>query len=183
MNSNILSNMTNKEIIKKQVELLRKGYNIGIYPNEIEKLCTECDLENDKFTLINNIPGYASINLLNFGIKEPYHRASLIGFNTVNGPEWFLVDPTYGQFFENETFKNYMIENHEDFSINLLKEGFIECTLSNIVAYFNGFVFSNAFTTDININEVYDKLENFLITNKIVNKDIIEQSTNNNKKR
>ena len=39
-----------------------------------------------------------------FGINNPFHRASLIGFNSEEGPKWFLVDPTYGQFFKKKKF-------------------------------------------------------------------------------
>ena len=46
--------MTNEESIRKQVDLLRKGYSIGIYPYHIPLLCNECDEENLKFTIINN---------------------------------------------------------------------------------------------------------------------------------
>ena len=109
--------MTNEEAIKKQVALLRKGYSIGIYPDYVPLMCNECALENDKFAYRNNL-GFEEISLTRLGITEPFHRASLIGFNTPNGPEWFIVDPTYGQFFENKKFRNYMFDNYKDFSLN-----------------------------------------------------------------
>lgn len=165
--------MTNEESIRKQVDLLRKGYSIGIYPYHIPLLCNECDEENLKFTIINNL-GYEQINLVNLGIPEPFHRASLIGFNTQNEPEWFIVDPTYGQFFENDTFRNYMFNNHKDFSLKLLKKGYIKCTLTNMMYYINGFVFSNAFKNDIDKNLVYKKVEKLLLSNVIVDKEIYE---------
>ena len=151
--------MTNKEVIKKQVELLRNGYNIGVYPNVVEKLCNECDSENLKFTIVNRL-GYEQINLNHLGIKEPFHRASLIGLNTTNGAKWFIVDPTYGQFYSNTAFYNYMIDNYEDFSNKILNQGYIECTPYNFTSYLNGFIFSGAF------NEI-TKVDPILIAKKV----------------
>ena len=165
--------MTNEEVIKKQVALLRKGYSIGIYPDYIPLVCNECALENDKFTYRNNL-GFEEISLTRLGITEPFHRASLIGFNTPKGPEWFIVDPTYGQFFENKKFRNYMFDNYKDFSLKLLNQGYIECTLPNMMYYINGFVFSNAYMNDIDSNLVYQKVEELLFSNVIVNKEVQE---------
>lgn len=169
--------MTNKEVIKKQVELLRNGYNIGVYPNVVEKLCNECDSENLKFTIVNRL-GYEQINLNHLGIKEPFHRASLIGFNTKDFPEWFIVDPTYGQFFESTKFKNYMFKYYQEFTTILLKDGFIENNISNILAYINGFIYGRAFTKSINEEEVYNNLQELLLSNSIVTKELyIHQKT------
>lgn len=169
--------MTNKEVIKKQVELLRNGYNIDVYPNVVEKLCNECDSENLKFTIVNRL-GYEQINLNHLGIKEPFHRASLIGFNTKDFPEWFIVDPTYGQFFESIKFKNYMFKYYQKFATILLKDGFIENNISNILAYINGFIYSRAFTKSINEEEVYNNLQELLLSNSIVTKELyIHQKT------
>ena len=165
--------MTNEEAIKKQVALLRKGYSIGIYPDYVPLMCNECALENDKFAYRNNL-GFEEISLTRLGIPEPFHRASLIGFDTLNGPEWFIVDPTYGQFFENKKFRNYMFDNYKDFSLKLLNQGYIECTLPNMMYYINGFVFSNAYMNDIDSNLVYQKVEELLFSNVIVNKEVQE---------
>jgi len=165
--------MTNEEIIKKQVSMLRKEYSIGVYPNYIPLLCNECDEENFKFTIKNDL-GYEQIKLTNLGISEPFHRASLIGFNTPNGPEWFIVDPTYGQFFQNKKFRNYMFDNYKEFSLKLLKQGYIECTLLNMLYYINGFVFSNAYRNDIDSDLVYKKVEDLLFSNVIINKEAHE---------
>ena len=165
--------MTNEEAIKKQVALLRKGYSIGIYPDYVPLMCNECALENDKFAYRNNL-GFEEISLTRLGIPEPFHRASLIGFDTSNEPEWFIVDPTYGQFFENKKFRNYMFDNYKDFSLKLLNQGYIECTLPNMMYYINGFVFSNAYMNDIDSNLVYQKVEELLFSNVIVNKEVQE---------
>lgn len=165
--------MTNEEAIKKQVELLRNGYSIGIYPDHIPLLCNECDQENHKFTIKNNL-AYEQISLTRLGIPEPFHRASLIGFNTPSGPEWFIVDPTYGQFFENDRFRDYMFNNYNEFSLELLKNGYVKCTLSNMLKYINGFIYSNAYTTNIDSDLVYKKVEELLFSNVIVNKEIQE---------
>ena len=146
--------MKNEQKIIEQVKYLRNKYYIGIYPNEVEKMCNECDIENALFSDENNF-AHISINLVNLGIPEPFHRASLIGLNTDNGPIWFIVDPTYGQFFENEKFKNYMISNYKKFSYKLLKQGYIECNIENMLSYINGFVLSNAYTFNINKDKVY----------------------------
>ena len=120
--------MNNEDIIKKYIKLLRNKYDMGLYPRYVERYCNECDLENFLFADKNNL-GYEQIHFYNLGFKEPFHRASLIGFNTKNGPEWFIIDPTYGQFFENKYFKNYMFKYHNNFSISILKHGYIKCSL------------------------------------------------------
>lgn len=163
--------MNNKQVIKKQIELLRSGYHIGIYPEYIPLLCNECDLENFKFACVNNI-GYNQINLEKLGINKPFHKASLLGFNTENASEWFLLDPTYGQFFKNEVFKNYMINNYKDFSLELLNQGFIECNMENIKCYFNGFIYSNAFTNNIDYDLVNENITTLFYSNNIIKKRI-----------
>lgn len=137
------------EVIRKQVDLLRNGYNIKIYPLEVEKLCNECDAENFKFAILNEL-GYKQIRVDTLVPNAPFHRASLIGFNVPNGSKWFIVDPTYGQFYSNREFRDYMFINYNDFSCRLLRDGFIECTPDNFTSYINGFVFSGAF------NEITD---------------------------
>lgn len=159
--------MSNEEAIKKQILLLRDGYSIGVYPEEIQTLCNECAREILKFTIINNL-GYEQISLTRLGIQEPFHIASLIGFNNKHGAEWFLVDPTYGQFFTNNNFKKYMLDNYKAFSLKLLQQGYIKCTLSNIKAYINGFIYSNAYQQNIDIKEVYNNLYNLFISNDII---------------
>lgn len=131
--------LTPKMAITKQIELLRKYYSLGIYPEYIEKLCNECDIESFKFAC-NNSLAYEQIHLTNFGFNEPFHRCSLIGFFKNNIIEWFLIDPTYGQFFEDENFKNYMFSYHNDFSIKLLNQGFIEFSIENLLSYLDSFI-------------------------------------------
>ena len=130
------------KVIKTQVDLLRKGYNIKIFPEEVEKLCNECDKENFKFAIVNNL-GYEQIRVHDLIPGAPFHRSSLIGFNTTNGAKWFIVDPTYGQFYSNTAFYNY-----------------IECTPYNFTSYLNGFIFSGAF------NEI-TKVDHILIAKKV----------------
>lgn len=157
--------MTNDEAIKRQVELLRKHYNIYIYPDDVQCFCHECDLENYLFSLRNNLH-YEQILFSSLGISEPYHRASLIGFKHDFGLQWFLVDPTYGQFFKNKKFCDYMFSNYKDFSLELLNNGYIECTIENIYSYIHGFMFSNAFSDDINTDLIYSNLYNILLVMK-----------------
>lgn len=147
------------KVIKTQVDLLRKGYNIKIFPEEVEKLCNECDKENFKFAIVNNL-GYEQIRVHDLIPGAPFHRSSLIGFNTTNEAKWFIVDPTYGQFYSNTAFYNYMIDNYEDFSNKILNQGYIECTSYNFTSYLNGFIFSGAF------NEI-TKVDPILIAKKV----------------
>lgn len=140
--------MSNEEAVRKQIALLREGYNIGIYPNIVEKVCNECDKENFKFSIINNL-GYEQIRVDLLVPNAPFHRASIIGFNTTPRPEWFILDPTYGQFFENKIYASYMFDNHMDFSIELLKQGYIKATPTTFTAYLNGFVKSGAFNAPV----------------------------------
>lgn len=163
--------MTIEEAITKQVKLLRKEYDIDIFPNYVDTKCNECDIENFKFAVFNNLE-YEQISLTKLGITEPYHRASLLGFNTGNGLEWFIVDPTYGQFFHNEIFNQYMSSHHLTFSHSILEKGYVKCTLPNIYSYLSGFVFSNAFTNNINSEMVYNNLEKLLSQNNISKKKI-----------
>ena len=167
--------MIKDKAIEKQVKLLREGYSIGIYPEYVPMLCNECDRENLKFTIVNNL-GYDQISLTRLGIPKPFHLASLIGFNTYNRPEWFLVDPTYGQFFENKTFKNYMFDNYEEFTTTLLKQGYIECSKENIQAYFSGFIYSKAFEKNIDVLKVYENIQNLFLENNIIHEQIYTQS-------
>ncbi len=159
--------MSPREAVERQVELLRSGYDIGVYPDGyVPLLCNECDTENFKFSCVNDT-GYDQINMVRLGVEEPFHRASLLGFNSDEGPQWFLVDPTYGQFFENEKFKNYMFQNDNEFTWELLKNGFVPCTLENMASYMSGFVFSGAYTNDVDHEKVYRNVERLLISNGI----------------
>lgn len=156
--------MTNEEAIQKQVELLRGGYNIGIYPNIVEKLCNECDSENLKFSIINNL-GYEQIRVDLLVPNAPFHRASLIGFYTKKQTEWFIVDPTYGQFFENKIYASYMFNNYMDFSIELLKQGYIKATPTTFTSYLKGFVKSGAFNTIVDDEEILNNVNKSLWKN------------------
>lgn len=153
--------MSNEEAIKTQVNLLRGFYKIMVYPNRVECKCSECDLENYLFTLRNNL-GYEPLFLTKLGI-DMYHRASLIGFNSESGVQWFLVDPTYGQFFRNKKFSNYMFSNYKKFSLELLNNGYVECTIENIYSYLHGFMYSEAFNLNVDKDLVYNNIYNLLV--------------------
>lgn len=161
--------------VKKQVALLREGYDIGVYPEYVPLMCNECDSENLKFSVVNET-GYEQINLMRLGIPEPFHRASILGFNSPNGPEWFIVDPTYGQFFEDETFRGYMEEKYSKFSSTLLKQGYVRCTMDNVRAYFDGFVYSNAFCRDVDSSKIYDRVGSLLVSSGIIDEDEFDTS-------
>jgi len=161
--------VNSEEAIAKQVEMLRKGYGINKYPKEVEKLCNECDEENFKFTIKNDL-GYQQINLSHLGIPEPFHRASIVGFPNDGNPIWYIVDPVYGQFFDNDIFKEYMFNNHKAFTLELLDKGYVRCTLENIFCYMDGFMNSNAYTNDIDKDKVYENVDKLLSQYNIVNK-------------
>lgn len=162
--------MSNNEVIAKQVKLLKEYYHILEYPDNVACVCNECDLENFLFAYRNKLH-YEQILLSGLGIDYPYHRASIVGFDGSDGIQWFLIDPTYGQFFKNKNFNNYMFNNYREFSNKLLKNGFIECNIENINSYINGFIFSDAFSKNSNCNFVYDKLYNLLLNIAAINKD------------
>lgn len=153
--------------LKAYISILRSKYNIPIFPEDVPCLCNECDLENMRFADLYDY-GYEHIRLSIFGINHPFHRASLIGFNTDKEQKWFLVDPTYGQFFKKNKFAEYMSYYHTGFSIELLEEGYIECTLENMLAYVDGFVNSGAYTKKLNNDMVTQKVKDFLIEKKII---------------
>jgi len=155
--------------LDKQISLLREYYQIGIFPNSVKCLCNECDGEMLKFTILNNL-GYEQIHFNNLGIDEPFHRASLVGFNTDNGPRWFIVDPTYGQFFSNKKFCSYVERNCLEFGSKLLKNGYIECNLSNIFYYFSSFIYSGAYSRGVDEYLVFDNINKLLIGQKIIKK-------------
>lgn len=161
--------------VKKQVELLRKGYDIGVYPEFVPLVCNECDSENLKFSVVNDI-GYEQINLKRLGIDEPFHRASILGFNSPTGPEWFIVDPTYGQFFESKKFKDFMECYYDKFCEKILKQGYIKCTMENVKSYFDGFIYSKAFCKDVDSSKVYDKIGDLLVTGGIIHPDEFDES-------
>lgn len=159
--------MDKEAMIKSHVDLVRSKYKIPSFPEEIPCLCSECDLENMRFADLYDY-GYVHFKLSMFGINYPFHRASIIGFNSSNGPKWFLVDPTYGQFFKKEKFESYMAYYNTDFSIELLEQGYIECTLDNMLAYVDGFVNSGAYTKKLDEDIIHLKVKDFLIENKIL---------------
>lgn len=162
---------SNEVAVQKQVALLRDGYDIGVYPEYIPLMCNECDEENLKFSIFNDL-GYEQISLTRLGIEEPFHRASILGFNSENGPEWFIVDPTYGQFFENETFKNFMEGHYPEFSETLLQQGYVRCNPNNIQAYMDGFVYSNAFCRNVDSHLVYKKVGKLLKESRIIKNNV-----------
>lgn len=159
----------NKELkLRAFISILRSKYNIPTFPDDVPGLCNECDFESMKFADLYDY-GYEQIKLSIFGINHPFHRASLIGYNSENGPRWFLVDPTYGQFFKKKKFLDYMAFYHTEFSIELLEQGYIECTLENMLIYVDGFVNSGAYTKKLDKTMVNQKVKDFLIDNNIIN--------------
>lgn len=71
-----------------------------------------------------------------------------------------------------------MFKYYQEFTTILLKDGFIENNISNILAYINGFIYSRAFTKSINEEEVYNNLQELLLSNSIVTKELyIHQKT------
>lgn len=171
--------MKNEEVVKEYVENLRKEYNIKKYPNTVEKKCNECAQYN-----LLNVPEfyYEHINLINLGITSPFHVASILGFEIENKIKWFIIDPTYGQFFENRVFRNYMFNNYKDFSERILEDGYIECTLSNMLNYINGFVFSGAYVNNVDEKLVYNNIKQLLIAQNIVNEKEFDNLENNKSK-
>ena len=157
--------MKPNEIIQKQVQLLRKGYKIGIYPNYVEKMCNECDAENFKFAVKNRL-GYEQIHLTNLGFIEPFHRCSIIGIPQKNHIIWYIVDPTYGQFFEDTSFYNYMFTNYNNFSIEILENGFIECSPENLSIYINSFICGYPLIQN-DLETIYTNLLNLISTSCI----------------
>lgn len=150
-----MNNEDVENILKEQIQLLRNKFGIGIYPEYIERVCTECDRMNMMYADTHNI-GYLQINTKNLGITEDslYHISSLLGFNTIDGVIWYLVDPTYGQFFEKEKFRNYMLDKHKEFSLRLLKDGYIELNDNNLKSYLDGFIY----TGNYDKNDIYNRI-------------------------
>ena len=155
--------MNTEEIIVNHVEDQRRRFQLGKYPDIVEKKCNECVIDSFVFA---SVPGmwHEEINTQRLGISEPFHRASLIEFYNNGNPIWYLVDPTYGQFFVFVIFKNYMFENYNDFSVELLNKGYVPCNFENMLCYINGFVLSGAYAKDINKDEVYKNLEQLLLS-------------------
>jgi len=120
--------MQKEDSIKEIVTHLREYFNIKKYPEMVMKYCNECDkmcyILSGRFDF-----QYEQIHLTNLGFIEPFHRASILGFVDDGEYKWYIVDVTYGQFFEEETFKKYMFENHKEFSEKLLNAGYIECSI------------------------------------------------------
>ena len=161
--------------LDKYIYDLRTHYNINIYPDLVDYKCNECDIENFKLAYYNNLK-YEQIRLDLLGINAPYHRASLLGFNLESNIIWFIVDITYGQFFQDKQFEKYMFENYKDFTIDLLQKGYTLFTEENIISYINGFIFANPFLKP-NCKNVYDKLNDLLSKNNIIeNKTLTKNS-------
>ena len=158
--------MTPQEALEKLVYLIREYYHIDKYPNVVDKLCNECDIETFRFAMQNNL-GYEQIHLTKLGLNEPFHRASLLGFNTDDNFVWYLIDPTYGQFFEDKEFKTYMFKTNPIFCNALLNDGFIKLSIENLLCYINGFI--HCYNKEINPNTIYENLYNLLKSTNIIN--------------
>ena len=159
--------MTYEEALVKQIEILREHFLIDKYPKRVERVCQECCGAMMHFCDRNNFD-FVDITLEKLGMKEPTHFSSLVGFNTKNGVKWYLVDPTYGQFFENKEFKEYMFNNYKEFSDYILDKGYIECNLENMLAYANGFIQTNS----IDAIQVYKGLQDLLVSNNVITKEV-----------
>lgn len=171
--------MSEEEKIQKFVEELRKRYQIRKYPDYVERVCNECDKESWLFAGSVGFD-YEQFNSECFGILDEnlYHRSSFISYINEEGRKWFLVDPTYGQFFENPIFKNYMFENYPEFSIELLDKGYIEVSLDNLLAYIEGFIVTYK---KGNTKEIIDKYLEDLVNMKIIRREIVEQNKHNHR--
>ena len=64
-----------------------------------------------------------------------------------------------------------MLEKYNDFSIRLLEDGYIDFTLPNFYRYMNGFLFSKAFTKNINVDQVIRNAEELLKRNNIIERE------------
>lgn len=159
--------MREEQKLRQHIADMRKKYYISVFPGDVPCVCNECDWENMRFADLNDF-GYDQILLSSFGINEPFHKASIIGYNTNTGPKWFIVDQTYGQFFKNKKFINYMAYNHAEFSNTLLEQGYIECNLENMISYIDGFASSNAFIKPLNTDLVYQRVYDFLLKNNVI---------------
>lgn len=151
--------MTPREIVQNYVTELRRQLDIDVYPYDVNPICDVCDIHNFLFTGKNNYE-YEQIKLDKLGIYNSLHRASIIGLynEQTNKNEYYIIDPTYGQFFKNTRFKQYMFNHHYEFTKELLDNGFIECTKENFHYYLDGFL--NTFKQ--NDNNVYEKADNLL---------------------
>ena len=145
---------------------LRKHYNIDMYPDFVDTKCNECDLETFKLPYYNNLK-YEQIRLDLLAIEEPFHRASLLGFKINNTIIWQIIDVTYGQFFNDQNFESYMFENYKEFTVDMLKKGYVLYNYENMKAYLNGFILANPNLIKPNFKNVYDKMDEFLENNNI----------------
>lgn len=158
-----------ENIIKELVKKEREKYDIGIYPRYIPKVCNECDRYNMMFADTNGFR-HEQINTKKFGIDDDdlFHVSSLLGCNTENGPMWYLIDPTYGQFYEDDNFKEYMFNNHYLFSNNLLTNGYIEFDIETLFHYIDGFI--SVYNLDREL--IYRKTDEYFKNIRLFNKDI-----------
>lgn len=154
-------------MLKLHIEELRQKFRISSSFNDVPTVCNECDLLNMIFADLNGF-GYVQIRLDHLGISSPYHKASLVGYNSETGPKWFLVDITYGQFFKNKKFNDYMYSRYSNFSDKLLSQGYIDFTIENMISYVDGFANSRAFTKVPNKETVLQIVHNFLLDNNII---------------
>ncbi len=165
-----------EQVVKTLVNYLRNKYNIGIYSEDknakrIARVCEECKDELVKRWL-NNEFGYEMLKIDFMEDENAFHYSNLVGFETEDIPKWYIVDPTYGQFFERKKFRDYMFNHHREFSEKILQQGYIECNISNINAFISGFLYSKAFKGKIDYDDAFLKIENLLNSNNIVNKEV-----------
>lgn len=116
--------MTPREIARNYVAELKKQQDLDVYPYYIDN-----DLNENKIQkFISNENKLNKPNIIGIYNKE------------TNKNEYFLIDITYNIFFENENFKNYMLNHHYEFANELLNNGFIEFNKENFHYYLDGFL-------------------------------------------
>ena len=149
---------TDTDIIRKHVEKLRRTFNIEVFPGYIPRACYECVRVNEGFSYNNGFDvemiDTRELNNTNFGeIDEDFiHRASIIKV----GETWYIVDPCYGQYFEREEVRNYMMSKHETFSKALLRDGFFKYSKESMEAFLEPFIVFG------NLHMDYDYLNSLL---------------------
>lgn len=165
--------MISEDIIKDLIKNLRYVHQINTYPKKVGGYCHQC--VRDCFGFADYYQYYfQEIIFDNMGL-DINHRISVLGLPIDSDTiEWYIIDPTYAQFFNKRKFKGYMEKYYPDLTEELTQNGYLKYTSGNLLAVFDGFINSGSFKQAEDIEQVYvnivnicKKLEN---TNKVHSK-------------
>lgn len=137
------------------IKRVYEAFNV-IQDGEVQKLCNECE-EALRALAFQKDYLYSRIDTSKVGIKSDdlFHLAGIIKVDDT----WYIVDPTYGQFYLDISFKEYMSKHHPELN-SLLTKGYIPYSIDILRSYFDGFASVYGEEIDFEkVNEIIGKAQ------------------------